>query len=285
MRKFIYFIVFIFSLSGCEDVIEVEVSTELPRLTVDALIRLDTSSTFTTARIKVGLSSAFFEINEVVAVEEMIIQNLDYIPTGALDQNFVIFTEVEPGIYEGTKSTSFFTSGELSLSIRYQDELFLATTSFVPTVPFDEIVQGNATLFSGDETEIILSFTDNPDGDDFYIFDFGFNEFLVSEDEFYQGEQFEFSYFYDDELQKGSTLEIGILGADESFFNYMNQLIVQSGGNQGPFQTPVGTVRGNIINVSGIDNETVVDNVARTNNFALGYFAIVQEFKQSITIK
>ena len=65
----------------------------------------------------------------------------------------------------------------------------------------------------------------------------------------------------------------------------MDQLIVQAGGNQGPFQTPVATVRGNVINVTGIDNITVTDNVERTNNFALGYFAVVQEFKQTITIE
>lgn len=285
MRKLIFLLALSFSFIGCEDVIEVDLSTEPPRLNVDAVIRLDTTIDFTTAQIKVNLSSSFFETNEPVAVEEMILQNLDYIPTSALDQNFIIFTETAPGIYEGTKNTSFFTSGELSLNINYQGELYVAKTTFAPTVPFDEITQGDATLFSGDETEIVVSFTDNPDREDFYVFDFGFNEFLVSEDEFYQGEQFKFSYFYDDEVQTGSTLEIGILGADESFFNYMNQLIVQSGGNQGPFQTPVGTVRGNIINVTGIDNVTVTDNVERSNNFALGYFAVVQEFKQSITIE
>lgn len=285
MRRKIYLILCILSFLSCEDVIEVDLNTEPPRLTVDALIRLDTSNEFTTASIKVGLSSSFFETNTPVQVDEIIIQNLDYVPTSSLDQNFIILSETAPGLYEGGKSTGFFTSGELSLSINYQNQFFLATTRFAPTVPFDEIVQGDATLFSGDETEIVVSFTDNPDRDDFYIFDFGFNEFLVSEDEFYQGEQFEFSYFFDDEVQPGATLEISILGADESFYNYMNQLIVQSGGSQGPFQTPAGTVRGNIINITGIDNETVVDNVARTNNFALGYFAVVQEFKQSITVE
>ena len=64
----------------------------------------------------------------------------------------------------------------------------------------------------------------------------------------------------------------------------MNQIIVQSGGDQGPFQTPAATVRGNIINVTGIDNDEVVDNVERSDNFALGYFAIVEEYTDSITI-
>ncbi len=184
----------------------------------------------------------------------------------------------------GIINTNFFTSGELSLTIEYNDELFLARTRFAPTVPFDEIIQGDGTLFSGDETEIIVSFTDDAERNDFYIFDFDFNEYLVSEDTFYQGQKFEFSYFYDD-IEVGETLNISILGADESFYNYMDQLIVQSGGNQGPFQTPVATVRGNIINVTGIDNMDVFDNVERANNFALGYFAVVQEYQETITIE
>ena len=285
IRKHIFLLAIIFTLTiGCEDVIEVDLNTEPPRLTVDAVIRLDTSNNITTARIKVGLSSSFFETNQNVAVDQIQIQNLGYEGTGPLDQNFIIFREVETGIYEGTKNTSFFTSGELILTIRYNDELFLATTTFAPSVPFDDIVQGDATLFSGDETEVVVSFTDTPDQSNYYVFDFGFNEYLVSEDEFYPGQPFEFSYFYDD-IEPGQSLEISILGANESFYTYMDQLIVQAGGNQGPFQTPVATVRGNVINVTGIDNITVTDNVERTNNFALGYFAVVQEFKQTITIE
>ena len=108
------------------------------------------------------------------------------------------------------------------------------------------------------------------------MFDFDFNEYLVSEDEFYQGQPFEFSYFYDDGVQSGMEVQISLIGVDEPFFNYMNQVIVQSGGDQGPFQTPSATVRGNILNVSDENG---------TDNFALGYFAVCQTYTQSITLE
>lgn len=285
MKRIYYFLIVSISFFACEDVIEVDAPSEPPRLTVDAVIRLDTSQAITTAIIKIGLSSSFFESNDVAEVDQLHIQNLDYEGTGPLDQNFIIFTEVEPGIYQGSKNTSFFTSGELFLSIDYNEESYFASTAFVPAVPIDRLEQGDGTLFTGDETEIIVSFSDDPNRDDFYLFDFDFNEYLVTEDEFYQGQTFEFSYFYDDGIEAGRTLEISILGVDEPFYNYMNQLIVQSGGDQGPFQTPAATVRGNIINVTGIDNMEVFDNVERNDNFALGYFAVVQEFKETITIE
>lgn len=278
MRKYIYLFAVTFSLIGCEDVIEVDLDTEPPRLTVDALIRLDTSQSLTIASIKVGLSSSFFEQNQAVQVDQISIENLEYDGTGPLDQNILVFNETELGVYQASKNTNFFTSGTLTLTITYNGEVYEANTSFAPAAPFDSIVQGDAVLFSGDETEIIVSFTDTPNRADYYIFDFDFNEYLVSEDEFYPGQRFEFSYFYND-IEPGTTLDISILGADQSFYSYMDQLIIQSGGSQGPFQTPAGTVRGNIVNVTDINNE------ARTNNFALGYFAVVQEFKETITIE
>ena len=172
------------------------------------------------------------------------------------------------------------------LILETENEQFFATTTYVKSVPIDSLEQGNETLFSGDETEVIVTFTDPGESNDFYLLDLDFGEFLVTEDEFYQGQTFVFSYFYDNELaiNTSSVVNISLLGVDEQFYNYMNQIIVQSGGDQGPFQTPAATVRGNIINVTGIDNDEVVDNVERSDNFALGYFAIVEEYTDSITI-
>lgn len=273
--------------ASCEDVIEVELPTETPRLTVDAIIRIDTAQNFTTAKIKIGLSSSFFNENETTEIDQIMILNPDYELQSALDANFILFSETEPGIYEGTKNTTFFTTGELQLYIELGEETYYANTQFVPSVPIDSLEQGNETLFSGDETEVIVTFTDNGNRDNFYILDFDFNEYLVTEDEFYQGQAFVFSYFYDLDLplNTNTTINISLLGADESFYNYMNQIIVQSGGDQGPFQTTAATVRGNVFNITGIDNIEVFDIVDREDNFALGYFAVVQEYKKSIIVE
>ncbi|MFS4457109.1 DUF4249 family protein [Maribacter sp. 2304DJ31-5] len=285
MKKLFYFLITVGAFLSCEDVIDIETPTEPPRLNIDAVIRIDRSNPITTACIKVGLTSPFFDNNDIAEIDEITIQNTDYEPLGPLDSNFIVFEEITPGMYKASKRTPFFTSGDLFLTVKHGGETYSASTSFVPTVPINSLEQGDETLFSEDETEIKVSFTDNGERDDFYLFDFDFGEFLVTEDEFYQGQTFEFSYFYDEEVAPGSTLEISILGVDESFYNYMNQIIVQSGGDQGPFQTPAATVRGNIINTTNMDNPAVFDNIVRTDNFALGYFAIVEEFKETLTIE
>jgi hypothetical protein len=136
-----------------------------------------------------------------------------------------------------------------------------------------------------DETEVILSFTDDPENTNYYVFDFGFGEFLATEDTFYQGETFQFSYFYDRKFEPGTELQVSILGASERFYHYMDQLVEQGDDLQGPFQTPAATVRGNIFDITDLDNRDVFDNVEQPDVYPLGYFAIVQEDKKTIVIQ
>ncbi len=285
MKKIIYLAIVLSSLSSCEDVIDVDVPTTSPRLIVDALIRIDESEPITTVRIKTNLTSSFFDDIQPTDVQQITITNPDYIGLNSLDGNFITLQKVSSGLYESSKRTAFFTSGTLQLTIEHEGQCYLALTNYVPTSPIDSLEQGGGTLFSGDETEIIVSFTDNLERDDFYLFDFDFSLFLVTEDEFYQGQTFQFSYFYDNNLESGQVINVSLLGVDEPFHNYMNQLIVQASGNQGPFQTPAATVRGNLINVTDTNNIDSFDNVKNSDNFALGYFSVSQSFTTTLTIE
>ena len=285
---------------SCEDVIDVDLPENETRLIVNGVIRVDETQDYLPVEIRVSKSSSFFENNTIASIKSAII----YYGTPNPDAPEILegggvsnLAELEPGSGIWVPDPTFdsdqrirvssINEGDVfQLTIETNEERYFATTTYVKSVPIDSLVQGDETLFSGDETEVIVSFTDRGNSDDFYVLDLDFGEFLVTEDEFYQGQTFVFSYFYDNELElnTSSVVDISLLGADEAFYNYMNQIIVQSGGDQGPFQTPAATVRGNIINITGIDNNEVFDNVERTNNFALGYFAIVEEYKDSIEI-
>tara|TARA_R110002153_G_scaffold45318_4_gene127860 strand:+ start:329 stop:1249 length:921 start_codon:yes stop_codon:yes gene_type:complete len=285
---------------SCEDVIDVDLPENENRLIVNGVIRVDETQDYLPVEIRVSESSSFFENNTIASIKSAII----YYGTPNPDAPEILegsgvsnLAELEPGSGIWVPDPTFdsdqrirvssINEGDVfQLTIETNEERYFATTTYVKSVPIDSLVQGDETLFSGDETEVIVSFTDRGNSDDFYVLDLDFGEFLVTEDEFYQGQTFVFSYFYDNELElnTSSVVDISLLGADEAFYNYMNQIIVQSGGDQGPFQTPTATVRGNIINITGIDNNEVFDNVERTNNFALGYFAIVEEYKDSIEI-
>ncbi len=266
MKKYILLVLIV--LSSCEDVVEIDVPNDNTRLSIDAIIRLNTNLSTTRLIVKATETASFFEVIGPAKLDQIIITN---------ELTNTVINLVEEPLNSGTYvidwSTDELMEGELLLALNYNNEQYEARTAYVPTVPFDALRQGEGTLFSGEETEIVVSYTDDPSRIDFYLFDFDFNEYLVSEDTFYQGQSFEFSYFYEDGLEPGRELDISILGVNEAFYNYMNQIIVQSGGDQGPFQTPTATVKGNIVNTTYPDN------------FALGYFAIGQTFSDTIIIE
>ncbi len=268
MRKITSSIVFFILLYACQDVIEVEVPIDEPRLVIDALIRIDDIAQPTAfVQIKASITSSFFSETQPTALTSIVLTNTQS------GDNETLTSSQEFGLYTKEVPMQLLTEGDLELSILYNGQNYLAKTKFVPSVPIDNLEQGNGTLFTGTETEVILTFRDAPDRTDFYLFDFDFSQYLVSEDTFYPGQSFQFSYFYDQDLLPGREVTISILGVDEPFYNYMNQLILQSGGDQGPFQTPAATVKGNIINTSD------------STNFALGYFAVCQSFTDSLMIE
>jgi len=296
MKKYIYLLVVLVLNVACEDVIDVEVPNEEPRLVVDALIRVDIDEQFIPVEVKLSLSSDFFNNNTPTSAETVVIQYEEYEGDRVIDTRFSNLAELEPGSGIYTPDPNFDSDQRIptnildrnwvfNLLINHQGRRYLATTKYVPAVPIDSVVQGDGTLFNDDETEIIVTFTDDPERDSFYLFDFSFSEFLVTEDKFYKGQQFSFSYFYDKIFEPNTEIEIGLMGADQTFFNYMDLLIEQTTNDAGIFSTPVATVRGNVFDITDIDNIDVSDSVGQPNIFPLGYFAIVQEYKDTLVIQ
>ena len=269
---------------ACEDVVDIDVPAEEPRLIVDALNRVDINSPTTTIRVKVRLSSSFFEPIPVTNLTDISFGNIGETffegGVGGMTEN-----PDEPGTYETTTVTEGLLSGRLIIQLEHEGRLYFARTRFVPTVPLDSLQQGSATLLGDDDTEVIVSFTDEPDRTDFYLFDFNFAEFATVEDTFINGQAFSFSYFYDRQFEPGTEIPISIMGADQEFYNYMNLLLEQSDDQLDVFSTPVATVRGNVFDVTGLNNIDIVDNVNRPEEFALGYFAVVQEYKDTLRIE
>ncbi len=278
---------------SCEDVIDVDLKNEDPRLIVDALIRVDTSQNFTEANIRVSLSSSFFGEIEPAIVETLELRKIT-------NGDVVLYesTPEAPGLYRpsntsgssvsnNTIRTSFLSdpNAEFILYVTYNSKNYSAKTKFINSVPIDEVVQGEGGLFDEDAVEVKVTFTDIPDEENYYLLDFDFNEYLPTEDRFYRGQQFEFSYFYDQEITTGEIVDIKILGADIQFFNYISGIIEQSEqGQNGPFQTPTATVRGNFLNISDIDTVETSENSSQIDDFILGYFSISQEHSTSLVI-
>lgn len=288
---------FFLLIVACEEVIEIETPSEPARLVVDGIIRVDTTAAFLPIEIKVTETTNFFdEVKPVSNIENMVII-LQVLENGNPTTSFSrALAEVEPGsgIYEPDPTfdvdqripvrTVLDYDILFTLVITHQGRRYAAQTKYVPAVAIENLTLGENTLFNPDGTEVVVSYTDMPDVDNYYIFDFGSGNFLATEDTFYKGQEFEFSYFYDEPFEAGTELEIKVFGADQSLFNYMNLLVQQAGDQNGPFGTPVATVRGNLFEVTDLDNHDTFDSTNTPLVFPLGYFAVVQEFSKTLTV-
>lgn len=283
--KRLLFILPVLSLiwSSCQEVITVELPNQEPKLIVDALIRIDTSVSSTLVSVAIRQTSDFFGEISPVSVDQITMSNLDN-PGNNTDQ---VLDETEPGsgIYQQFFSTEELARDRWFLQINYQGEFYVAESLMQYSVPIDQLTIGDGSLFTEESTELLVRYTDIADREDYYLFDYGNDDFFASEDVFYDGQQFEFSYFYEEQFDPGDTLTVSIMGIDRDFFNYMNLLREQNEGGFGPFATPAVSVRGNLINATDIDNNNNYNNVNDPDNFALGYFAIVQEYQESIIVE
>ena len=283
--KRIIFLLFVVSLlwSSCQEVITVELPNQEPKLIVDALIRIDTTELTTIVSVQARKTSDFFGVITPAALDQITMSNLD--SPGNNTNQVLLETEPGSGIYQQVFSTEQLARDRWFLQIDYRGELYVAESRMQYSVPIDQLTIGDGNLFSEESTELLVRYTDVGDRQDYYLFDYGNGDFFASEDVFYDGQQFEFSYFYDQVFNPGDTLTVSIMGINRDFFNYMNLLREQSEGGFGPFASPAVSVRGNLINATDIDNDNNYNNVNNPDNYALGYFALVQEYRQSVVVE
>ena len=265
MKQLIMVIILGFLSSACEEVIQLDLPTETPRLAIDASLQMTPNESLPQV-VKLSLSGSFYQEQNPV-VSDAIVQLIDLTNNQTLD--FVYDAALEN--FKADFTPSFDTN--YKLRVVYDNETYESTIEqLMHSVPIDNLEQGNNTLFEGDEKEVIISYTDNAERDDFYLFDFGYQLYLATKDEFYQGNLFTFSYFYDD-LQAGDEAVIKIMGIDERHFNFMTILIEQTEDGGNPFSTVPSTVRGNL------------SNLTNPEHYPMGYFRLSETYSSSLILE
>ena len=256
-------------ITSCEDTISVDLPTSEPRLVIDALIGFNNNNNNPTSvgQVKLTLTAPFFQ-EEISPAKNATVSIID-VQTG---QSFEL-QESEPGIFNlGLPNLEF--NKDYTLVINYNNEIYTATQQLKGSTLIENLEQGDNFLFDEDEeTEVKVTFTDIPGERNHYLFSFGFDNFLVIDDEFFEDDQLTFSYFYED-VGPGDLVVVTLFGIDQDFANYTNLVLTQSDEDgSGPFTTPPATVKGNIINTTNPDN------------FPFGYFALSEFDAKTITIE
>lgn len=252
-------LIFVFGLLlfwSCEDPIDVELPNTAQNIVIDAMLWRPVADTQGTLEVILTKTADFYS-NTVPYISGADV-SLHYGNTS------VQAVEGDTGHYSiddiQVPENEMFT-----LKVIIDDVIYTATESLVLSTTIDAITQGEDTIFSDDEVEAIVQFTDRPELGNYYIMDFGDNNLFVTRDVFYNGNQLTFSFYYDEFFPKNTPTPIHLMGADKDFYTYMQVLISHAGQDGGgPFATAKSTLRGNI------------QNTADPDAFPLGYFRVVE---------
>ena len=247
---------------GCEDVIDIEVSSSESKLIIDAIFVVYHNHTPVTANtvVKLRESTNYFD-DEIPAITN---------PATVLLKDLTNDIDI---IFEDNNSDGNFLpvnpfipieNVDYELNIFYNEDLYQSQSKLITTTGFSEVYQGNSTLFTGEEIEVNVSFIDDVNTENNYLFNFSNDLFLPIQDRFFNGSTYNFSFFYqEDEVEIPSTVLIKMSGVTKEYLTYFNVLISQSGQQAGgPFETIPSSLLGNIVNTTN------------NKNFPLGYFHI-----------
>lgn len=246
--------------SNCEKVVDVDVPSIEPKLVIDAAFEVYFDENPVTANtvVKLRLSADYFDENIPPATNATV-----FLTDTA--NTIINFTDINSdGNYTPVNPFIPADNEEYELTVIYENETYKGKATKVKSTPFTNVEQGDKTLFTGEEIELKVNFKDNFNEENYYLFDFTNNIFLAIEDRFFNGTDYNFSFFYqEDEIEVPTNVTLKMSGITKEYFTYFRILLDQSGVNGGgPFQSVPSSLLGNMINTT---NEV---------NFPLGYFHI-----------
>ncbi|MDO6597144.1 DUF4249 domain-containing protein [Oceanihabitans sp. 2_MG-2023] len=271
MKQVIILILLCVFTFSCEDVIDINVPTESPKLVIDASINWLKDTPGNEQSIKLTLSADFYEDlippanNAQVSITDLNNNTFDFVEDG------------QTGIYQNNTFIPEI-NGVYNLTIIYNDEVYNATETLKSVSEIDFVEQELNGGFTGEETEIKVYFTDPAEQENYYFFEYvsSIEDSPVLDtltDEFINGNQI-FGLYIEEDLEPGDTITAKHFGVSERFYEFMFLLLQQtSDDGGGPFETQPATVRGNCINLTNPEN------------FPFGYFRLSEVAEIQYTIQ
>lgn len=253
MKKLISIFILLFILTGCQEVIDIDLNEMPPRLVIDAGITIQKETGLSQNIVRLTTTTGFYD-EQVPAVTDAEV----YIEW---EDGMINFQHLGEGYYDAgfiPKDNQIYT-----IKIRHQQENYSASANLKSVPSLENVEQKDDGGFLGNQIELKAFFTDPANERNFYYMvtesEYGIQRDVISDDHF-NGNKI-FMYYSHSDLKEGDEVKFSLYGISESYFNYLSLLLSQSGGGN-PFSTSPSTVFGNIVNETNSDN------------YAFGYFRI-----------
>lgn len=268
MKKYTYYILFFLSLflTSCEEVVELDLKTAPEKLVIDANLYYDNPNT--TQVIKLSKTTAFYDTNvnpyldAQVWIENNIGQQFDFIDND-LDGNY--------------QCNSFVMNlnSTYTLYVIAEGQTYTATEIFYNTPVITQIDQKNDGGFLGKSYEFKIWFQDNALQENYYqLIDniSGKREFDVKDDTYSNGNLMNFTVS-DPDIEIGDNFNISFSEVSKDYYLYMQKILSISQGASNPFASPIGEIRGNIINQTSDEN------------YPLGFFSLHKTRNRTLVVE
>lgn len=257
--------------NSCEDVVNIHLNTDNPRLVIDASINWQKGTIGNNQSIKLSTTTDFYtNVIPAVSGATVFIKN----------SSNVVFNFIE------TPNTGVYLCNDFvpvidetyNLTVIHNGQTYTATETLKSVASITSVTQEIQTGFGTDFLKIKAFFDDPADADNYYLYKYKFTknlkpEYSLDNDIFFQGNTF-FSLVLEEDTEPGDQVEIAHYGISKGYFNYMNILLSTAGNSGGgPFQSPPVKVKGNIINQTNFDN------------YPFGYFRLSETDITNYTIQ
>jgi hypothetical protein len=256
---------------SCQDVVDIPLNTEKPRLIIDASLIWQKGTTGNNQVIKLSTTTDFYtNVIPVVSGATVFIKN---------SSNVIFnFTETpNTGIYLCSNFIPVIDETYI-LTVINNGQNYTATETLKSVAAITSVTQETQNGLGASFLKLKAFFNDPADAKNYYLYKYKFTknlkpEYSVDDDLFFQGNIF-FSLVLEEDTKPGEQVEITHYGISKAYYNYMNILLGVAGSSGGgPFQTPPATVKGNIKNETNFDN------------YPLGYFRVSEADVANYTIQ
>jgi hypothetical protein len=257
--------------NSCQDVVDIPLNTDQPRLVIDASIVWQKGTTGNNQAIKLSTTTDFYT-NTIPAVSGATV----YIK----NSSNVVFNFIETpntGIYLCSNFVPAINETYV-LTVIHNGQNYTATETLKSVAAITTVTQEIQSGLGGNFLKLKTFFNDPADADNYYLYKYKFTknlkpEYSLDDDQFFQGNTF-FSLVLEEDTTPGEQVEITHYGISKAYYNYMSILLSVAGNSGGgPFQSPPATVKGNIKNETNFDD------------YPLGYFRISESDATNYTIQ
>lgn len=170
MKKINLAIILLFSffMNSCEEVVQVDLDTEAPRLVIEANLKWQKGTNGSQQKIKLSTTTSFFSDQiPTVSGAEIMVKNNSNVP--------FIFTEIaNTGEYECNNFIPVIDE-RYTLTVKLNDIVYSATETLKPVAPIDEVTQNDEGGIAKDQIQIKTFFND-PVATNYYLFQYTYKE-------------------------------------------------------------------------------------------------------------